>query len=220
MRTEQLTYTTLIADEGKILRRKSDGWEAGEQVTLGYNYYEAGIGLAKAKLETPDDYEEIDKPKDYQEGEIIDQAARLLNAIKVQETINKRMQEETANINNYDISDEDALKLKDIYPEWEIGLDVKVNEKYRLGDDLWKVLQAHTTQENYKPSLSTSSLWVRINETNKGTIDDPIPYTPPMEIFNGKYYIQNDITYKCTRDSGIALSHDLSALVGIYVEKV
>lgn len=130
------------------------------------------------------------------------------------------MQEETANINNYDISDEDALKLKNIYPEWEVGLSVKVGEKYRYNNELWKVLQAHTTQADWYPSLTTASLWARINETNEGTIDDPIPYAPPMEIFNGKYYIQNGVTYKCTRDSGNPLSYDLSALIGLYVTTV
>lgn len=39
-----------------------------------------------------------------------------------------------------------------------------------------------------------------------------------MEIFKDKYYIQNDVLYLCTRDSGTALSHDLSTLVGLYVE--
>ena len=39
-----------------------------------------------------------------------------------------------------------------------------------------------------------------------------------MEIFNGKYYTQGGTKYLCTRDSGIALSHDLSALVGLYVQ--
>ena len=47
--------------------------------------------------------------------------------------------------------------------------------------------------------------------------DDPIAYVPPMEIFNGKYYMQGGVKYLCTRDSGTALSHDLSALVGLYV---
>ena len=50
-----------------------------------------------------------------------------------------------------------------------------------------------------------------------GTQDDPITYTPPMEIYNGKYYTQDNVLYLCTRDSGTALSHDLSALVGLYV---
>jgi hypothetical protein len=39
-----------------------------------------------------------------------------------------------------------------------------------------------------------------------------------MEIFNGKYYIQNNVIYKCIRDSGTALSHDLNTLIGLYVE--
>lgn len=64
MKTEQIIYTTLIAEDGKVLRRKSDGWIAGDRVTLGYNYYEKGSALDKANFEVPDDYEEIDAPKD------------------------------------------------------------------------------------------------------------------------------------------------------------
>jgi hypothetical protein len=41
-----------------------------------------------------------------------------------------------------------------------------------------------------------------------------------MEIFADKYYIQYDVLYKCTRDSGVALTHDLAVLVGTYVEKM
>lgn len=43
---------------------------------------------------------------------------------------------------------------------------------------------------------------------------------PPMEIFKDKYYIQNADVYKCTRDSGTPLSHNLEDLVGQYVERV
>ena len=41
-----------------------------------------------------------------------------------------------------------------------------------------------------------------------------------MEIFNGKYYMQIDVLYKCTGDSGQALSHNLSDLIVLYVELV
>lgn len=78
----------------------------------------------------------------------------------------------------------------------------------------------HTTQSNWKPSLENASLWKVVDEEHEGTIDNPIPYTPPMEIFKDKYYIQSEVKYKCTRNSEIPLSHDLSALVGIYVELV
>lgn len=52
-----------------------------------------------------------------------------------------------------------------------------------------------------------------------GTKDDPIPYAPPMEIFKDKYYTQSKVLYKCIRDSGQPLSHNLSDLVGNYLEK-
>lgn len=70
----------------------------------------------------------------------------------------------------------------------------------------------------YPPSLATASLYEVIVLTATGEKDDPIPYTPPMEIFNGKYYTQDEALYLCTRDSGVALSHNLRDLVGIYVE--
>ena len=121
-------------------------------------------------------------------------------------------------INTFDLSDEEARKRKDLYPEWAAGISVVAGEKYRYGDNLWQVVQPHTTQAGWEPGIYTASLWKVIDEQHAGTAADPIPYTPPMEIFNGKYYTQNGVKYLCTRDSGIALSHDLSALVGLYVQ--
>jgi hypothetical protein len=61
-------------------------------------------------------------------------------------------------------------------------------------------------------------LYEIIEVEHEGTLEDTIPYNPPMEIFEGKYYTEADQLYLCTRDSGTALSHPLSALVGLYVE--
>lgn len=80
-----------------------------------------------------------------------------------------------------------------------------------------KVKQKHTVLEIYPPSLDTASLYEVIDETHAGTLEDPIPYNPPMELFNGKYYTQNDVLYLCNRDSGISLTHDLSELINLYV---
>ena len=127
--------------------------------------------------------------------------------------------EATEKINTYDLSPSEALQVKDRYPEWEIGIDVVKGHRYQYGEDLWEVLQGHKTQENWKPSLETASLWKRVDEEHAGTKDDPIPYAPPMEIFKDKYYTQSKVLYKCIRDSGQPLSHNLSDLVGNYVEK-
>lgn len=129
-------------------------------------------------------------------------------------------EEVEAEINTYNFSANDALEVKEMYPKWESGLSVNVGERYLYEDTLWEVIQAHTTQENWKPSLSAASLWKTVDVEHTGTLEDPIIYTPPMQLYKDKYYKQNDILYKCNRDSGIPLTHDLSALVGLYVELV
>ena len=152
----------------------------------------------------------------YPEGEqpvINRQFSRLL-------ALDELDKEATEEINTYDLSPSEALQVKDRYPEWETGINVKTGERYRVEDVLWECIKEHTTQDNWKPSMATASLWKTVDEDHKGTIDDPIVYIPPMEIFKDKYYIQNGVIYKCTRDSGQPLTHDLSALVGLYVEKV
>lgn len=91
----------------------------------------------------------------------------------------------------------------------------------RLVEDiLHKVIQPHTLSAEWEPGLNTASLYKVVDKEHAGTIGDPIPYFPPMEIFKDKYYIQNADVYKCTRDSGTPLSHNLEDLVGQYVERV
>ena len=123
-------------------------------------------------------------------------------------------------INRLNLSDNEALSVKDVYPKWESFIDKTIEKGFIVlyGDNLWKARQTHTALGIYPPSINTASLYEVIVKEHTGDIDDPIPYTPPMEIFNGKYYVQNDVVYRCTRDSGIALVHNLSALVGLYVE--
>lgn len=126
-------------------------------------------------------------------------------------------------INTFDLSDAESLKRKHLYPEWAsfIGKSLNTGFKVQYDDKLYKVRQpiAVVLEDQY-PSQLTASLYEEINETASGTIDDPIPYNGNMELFEGLYYSQNGVTYKCTRSTGTAVYHDLSALVGIYVEKI
>lgn len=122
-----------------------------------------------------------------------------------------------------DITDEDALKRPLLVYEWDtyIGKSLKTGQIVSYKSKLYRVRQdISTVIESYAPQLSTASLYEVIEVESAGTIDDPIPYTPPMEIFNGKYYTQNGVKYKCIRDSQTALSHNLADLVALYVEVV
>ena len=122
-----------------------------------------------------------------------------------------------------DITDEDALKRPLLVYEWDtyIGKSLKTGQIVSYESKPYRVRQdISTVIEGWAPQLSTASLYEVIEVASAGTIDDPIPYTPPMEIFNGKYYTQNGVKYKCIRDSQTALSHNLADLVALYVEVV
>lgn len=134
----------------------------------------------------------------------------------VQELVVKQYNERT------DISNEEALDYMAIIYPWDYYLDKALTEGMMVTyeEKPWRVRQTHTPLEIYPPSLATASLYEAIDKEHSGDIDDPIPYTPPMEIFAGKHYIEDGVVYRCTRDSGTALNHKLSALVGLYVVEV
>lgn len=132
-------------------------------------------------------------------------------------------QEATEKINTYTLTDEEALQVKHRYPAWEtfIGKKLEEGNKVQYNGGLWKVIQSvPTVLEHYPPSKETSANYVRIDEEHAGTLEDPIPFAPPMEIFKDKYYTQDGVTYLCTRDSETPLSYNMTELVGLYVEAV
>lgn len=126
-------------------------------------------------------------------------------------------------VNTVELNDEQSLSIKNMYPAWEdfIGKSLEVGFKVIYEDRLYKVKQKITVVlENQPPSISTAALYEEINESNAGTLEDPIPYNNNMELEEGKYYSQGGITYLCTRSTGQPVYNNLSDLVNIYVKKV
>lgn len=223
MKIENVITTKITADEGMILRRKSDGWVVGESIPLGYNYYEAGLGLPEKHWETPEDYEEIPIPEDYEVKPVINQEKRLAR-------ITELLNEEKREFKNRGLTAEQMIAHKAFAPKW--GEDIKEGdtvvkgEKFTYEGKLYAVLQDHTILPHYYPSINTASLYVEVTPEyteegeEYGTLENPIPYEGNMILENGKYYSQDGVTYLCTRDSINPIYHPLSALVGQYVEKV
>lgn len=130
-------------------------------------------------------------------------------------------------INTIAVDDQTALRMRIYYPAFSelVGQTVKKGTKFRATDsedaDLYTVIQPELTiQEHYPPGVGTESLYTRIDEHHDGTKYDPIPYNGNMALENGKYYTQDGVLYKCTRDTGNPVYQALSALVGIYMEVV
>lgn len=136
--------------------------------------------------------------------------------------------ETKANINTMKMSNTEALSVKEFYPEWSAdSVQVKQGEKYEYNGKLYEVVQDHTTQSNWSPG-NQSSLWVEVVEDHEGTLEDPIPYNEELNpmwqgmiLEEGKYYTQSGVVYKCIRNTGNKVTHNLADLVsGGFVQKV
>lgn len=117
-----------------------------------------------------------------------------------------------------ELPDEKAAMIPLCYDAWETDKAYKAGDRVQSDGKLWKCRQAHTAQENWKPSIETASLWEVLNVENAGTLDDPIPYDQTMTVYKGKYYLEEGIIYKCIRDSGQPLYATCASLVGNYFE--
>ena len=96
---------------------------------------------------------------------------------------------------------------------------------YMLGDvkQYYKVVQpTENVDPNHTPNI-VPAVFVAINKTNAGTIDDPIPAVRGMEYEYGKYYLDNEDgkIYICKRgeETGtIVLQYLPHELIGHYFE--
>jgi hypothetical protein len=218
MRIEQKTYSIIRAEEGMVLARKSNGMIVGESYHLGYNYYDEGVGLSAPRLEVPEDFEEIAKPENYEQPQVINQVQRLK---RTDELIKRNIEE----MNALNLSAVEALEVKNWYPVWgetenfREGDTITAGTKMQYGDKLWEALQDHTLMGIYPPSIATSSLYKEVTpeDDTLGTKENPIQYDGNMALENGKYYKQYDVVYLCVRDTINPVYADLIGLVGIYV---
>ena len=114
----------------------------------------------------------------------------------------------------------DALDALELFPCWEHGKQYEPNSRFRYGENIFRVLQAHTSQPNWPPD-QVPSLYAVISPPEKGyTKETPILYAGNMALEADRFYTQDGIIYQCFRSTGIPVYDALSALVHLYVERV
>lgn len=124
-----------------------------------------------------------------------------------------------AQINTIPADDATALRMREYYPEWTANTYYALGYKVQYNGRLYKVIQTHTSQAGWEP-INVPSLWTEINEVHTGTLEDAIPYNGNMALEKDKYYYQNYEIYLCIRDTVNPVYHNLSDLVGLYVEVI
>ena len=174
--------------------------------------------------EVYDDAIDASEAEEYEEVEDyigIEGVSTYEEVLAINESLQTERMQVERKINRLALSDREALSVKDMFPRWEDKVDMTIELGFIVLYDgkLWRARQTHTALLSYPPSLDTASIYEMIVLSASGAEDDPIPYAPPMEIHEGKYYKQNEDVFLCIRSSGVALTHDLSTLVGIYVDK-
>ena len=126
------------------------------------------------------------------------------------------------------LSDEDALKAKELYARWAPDMVVEPGDRLVFAvdgvDKLYRVNegQGHTTQLGWEPD-KTPALFTVIDETHAGTKEDPIPASRGMEYTYGLYYTdpEDSKLYLCERTgatvgSKITLQYLPHELIGQY----
>ena len=166
MQIIQETRTIIKAEDGKVLRKKTTGRVVGDTVHLGYDYYEAGILLKEPHLAKPDDYEEIDLIVKLDEDGNEIKVTPPDNTLKRLQMISRILSEEIGNINSYDISDDEKLTIKNLFPR--LNEDIKEGDELKEGtvflfkDALYKVLETHILPPHYFPSENTKHLYSKL----------------------------------------------------------
>ena len=93
------------------------------------------------------------------------------------------------------IPDEKVESVKVLFPHWKVGVQYEINARVRFKENIYKVLQAHTSQEDWMPDVAVSLYapllideetneileWVQPDSTNPYMIGDRV-------IFEEKIY--------------------------------
>ena len=124
------------------------------------------------------------------------------------------------------MNDTDAAKTPMLFLPWEADTKYEVGDRRRHDGKVYKCLQAHTSQVGWEPP-AVPALWVVINTSSPGTIDDPIPAARGMEYTYGLYYTDSEDgkLYLCQRigeatGSTVVLQYMPHELVGHYFVEV
>jgi outer membrane protein assembly factor BamB len=94
------------------------------------------------------------------------------------------------------VADEDVESVKVLFPQWKVGVQYEVGMRVRFAENVYKVLQAHTSQEDWAPNVAVSLFaallideetgeikeWEQPDSTNPYMIDDKV-------IYDGKTYV-------------------------------
>ena len=101
------------------------------------------------------------------------------------------------------LDDEQAIQLPILFPLWKTEVEYKVDERIRYNNKIYKVLQNHTSQENWTPALAPSLFAALLIDEVNGTILEWIQPDSTNPYSNGDKVIHNQKFWISTADNNI-----------------
>lgn len=99
-----------------------------------------------------------------------------------------------------EMTDEEAVERPILFPNWKTGKEYTVNERIRYGGRIFKVLQNHTSQDDWTPSCAPS-LFAEILTSEDG---EPQEWQQPSSTnpyLTGDKVIYNGLVYESLIDN-------------------
>ena len=143
-------YYKTIEDGVKLYHTYSDTGHLIKKVSNGIIYDDAIDVSENVEYEEVNEY--IDTGGSYSYEEILEVA--------------EKSEDITRKINQLNLSNNEALSVKGLYPKWEdkIGSTIEAGFITLYDSNLWRAKQTHTVLKNYPPSMNTTSLYEVIDE--------------------------------------------------------
>lgn len=93
------------------------------------------------------------------------------------------------------MTDKEAINAIVLFPIWQSGKEYNVDDRVKYNNKLYKVLQAHTSQDDWTPDVAVSLFACLLTDEENGTVqkwtqpDSTNGYaTGDIVSYNGKYY--------------------------------
>lgn len=99
-------------------------------------------------------------------------------------------------------TDEEALEIPFAYPKWKSGQSYMAGERIRFDEDLYKVLQDHTSQDDWTPP-EAPSLFAQVLPGQDGEIGEWVQPDSTNPYMKGDKVTHNGKTWESTIDNNV-----------------
>ena len=109
------------------------------------------------------------------------------------------------------MTDEEAVASQVLFPNWQSGKSYALDERVRYGGKLYKVLQAHTSQDDWAPDVAVSLFTCLLTDEEGGTIQEWVQPDSTNGYSAGDQVIYNGVIYASLIDNNVWSPDDYPA---------